>query len=370
MAWLRRVDTLFLRLFLLMWVTLVLSHALAFGVVTTRLLPHGPAAAENGAPWGPPPAGGPSLGDALPTMPSLPPDLPGRALWVDYGLRVLVIGLGAFVGARWLSAPMTRLSRAADALAHGLDRQQPLPSLDEAHGTREVREAARVFNLMAHRLQEQFDARGMHLAAVSHDLRTPLARLRLRLEDLPAELTAASAGDIREMDELIDSTLAVLREQRSGGEARPVEMRALLEAIADDHAVGGADVTLAEGSPARALGRPAALKRIVGNLVSNALRYGGRARLAVTQDAHGVRVTVDDDGPGIPLEELEQAFRPWVRLQGSHARAGHGLGLAIARDLAERDGGQLTLANREGGGLRATLRLPPAPSVSPPTRGG
>lgn len=373
MAWLRRADTLFLRLFLLMWVTLVLSHALAFGFVTTRVLPM-PPRVDGQPPPGPGPfpgpRGAPGLGEVLPTMPSLPPALPGHALWVDYGLRVLVIGIGAFLGARSLAAPMGRLAHAADRLAHQLARQQPLPVLDEHHGTTEVRETARVFNLMAQRLQEQFDARGMHLAAVSHDLRTPLARLRLRLDDLPAPLADASAADIREMDELIDSTLAVLREQRDGGDARPVDMRALLEAVTDDHALGGADVTLTDGPPARALGRPAALRRIVGNLVGNALRYGGRARLAVAPTADGVCVTVDDDGPGIAPDQLEQAFQPWTRLQVAHPRAGHGLGLAIARDLAERDGGRLTLANRDGGGLRATLVLPPAPTVSAPTHGG
>lgn len=102
------------------------------------------------------------------------------------------------------------------------------------------------------------------------------------------------------------------------------------------------------------------MRRVVGNLVGNALRYGERARIGLARSGNMVEVTVDDDGPGIPADRLEQVFEPWVRLTGTHERTGHGLGLAIARDLAERDGGRLTLANRPAGGLRATLHLPAA----------
>ena len=430
MNW-RRFDTLFVRLFVLMWATLVLSHLVAYALAVPlaegratpaalddrlslehlptlpSLPPSGllqpgqgsPGARPPGPPGGPPngPANGPQFGppNGPPggpfgdgprgppgnDAPGGPPGLPASVLWLDYGLRIVVIGLGAALGARWLSSPMRKLSRAAGALSNGLAHGDALPLLSESRGTLEVRSAARVFNTMAHRLQEQFDARGMHMAALSHDLRTPLTRLRMRLEDAPEQLAEAAAVDIHEMSEMMDSTLAVLREQRDGTEPGALDVRSLLEAIVDDHAVGGHDVGLAASGEtsgeARARARPAALRRIVDNLVGNALRYGGSAQVGLAVTQAGVEITVDDRGPGIPPELLEQAFKPWVRLNTSHARAGHGLGLAIARDLAERDGATLTLANRAHGGLRARLVLPvigPAigapPIVSAPTRSG
>lgn len=357
----RRFDTLGLRLFVLMWVVLVASHGVAFWLSVPLGL--GEAAPPPG-PGGPPPG--------LPPVRALPPaDLPGAVQWVDLLLRAGVIALGAALGARWLARPMRRLSRAADSLSQRLARQQPLPVLDEQQGTAEVRRSAAVFNQMAQRLQAQFDARGLHLAAVSHDLRTPLTRLRMRLEDGPPALAEAAAQDIHEMTEMIDSTLAVLREQRDGSPPGTLQLRAAVAAVVDDLADGGQAVQLLDGPEHRVIARPAALRRIVGNLVGNALRYGGSATLQLhTMPDGGVALHVDDRGPGIPAERMDEAFRPWVRLTTAHARSGHGLGLAIARDLAERDGGRLTLANRPEGGLRATLWLPLSGSVSAPTHKG
>lgn len=369
MNW-RRFDTLGLRLFVLMWVTLVLSHLVAFALsmplglgaagprVADRLNPaHMPTLGSlpPGGPLDPgPPRGAP------PGPPGAPPGLPAPVLWLDYGLRALVIALGAALAARWLARPMRRLARASRELSQGLARGQPPPRLDENHGSAEMREVARVFNGMATQLQEQFDARGMHLASVSHDLRTPLTRLRMRLEDAEPQLATGAETDIREMSEMIDATLDVLREQREGGEAQVVDLQALLAALAADLQAAGHAVELAEGPALQARARPAALKRVLANLVGNALRYGGSARLALAPAGQGVAITVDDDGPGIPPAQLELAFRPWVRLTTAHARSGHGLGLAIARDLAERDGGRVTLENRPEGGLRARLWLPAA----------
>ena len=286
--------------------------------------------------------------------------MPSTALWWDYGIRLLVIALGAALGARWLAAPLRRLSRAAGTLAQGFAPGKPPPQLDEQRGTQEVRATARVFNRMAQRLQEQFDARSLHMAATSHDLRTPLTRLRMRLESVADPAAAAAIADIHEMNALIDSALAVLREQRDGAAASAIDLGALLQSLVDDLAEQGQAVALAEAAPARVRAHPAALRRIVDNLVGNALRHGGEARLSMQRVENGVALCVDDDGPGIPPEQIEQAFQPWVRLGTGTAGSGHGLGLAIARDLAERDGGRLTLANRAEGGLRATLVLPAA----------
>ncbi len=393
---LRRFDTLFLRLFVLVWVTLVLSHVVAYvlsvpameksvGFATDRLdwsrwptlpsLPPGnPFEAEGPPPpGGPPPLGfpppspggthaeppGPPPNGGAPGTGGFPPALPARVLWADYALRLFVIGLGALLGARWLSAPMRRLSAAAGTLGQGLGPAKP-PQLDERRGTREVREAARVFNHMATRLQEQFDARGLHMAALSHDLRTPLTRLRMRLEALPDAAAHAAVGDILEMNAMIEGTLAVLREQQDDRGARVVDVAAMLQALADDLAEQGQAVTVHDMPPLHAKAHPAALKRILDNLVGNALRHGGNASLGVAAEGDRVMVHVDDDGPGIAPGQLEQAFQPWVRLATATGGAGHGLGLAVARDLAERDGARLTLHNRPEGGLRAALALPMA----------
>lgn len=390
----RLLDSLFLRLFVLMWVVLVLSHLVAFNwVVPVRdhddaslagRLTRGPAMPSlpplgwlggpdgpgPGARLGPPPGGGATPAD-LGVVP-LPPQAAGgagpvgpgplgRSLWWDYALRALIIGLGAWLGARWLAAPMQRLARAAHALPQGLEQGRPPAALDETHGTVEVRETARVFNQMAQRLQRQFDQRSLHMAAVSHDLRTPLTRLRLRLERLPDDATAQAAiADLREMDELIESSLAVMREQAGDTAIAEVDLGALLQSLVDDLAEQGQAVAMDDGAPsARVRAHTASLRRIVGNLVGNALRYGQRAQVAMSVDSGRVTVSVDDDGPGIPPERLEQVFEPWVRLEeGVQRPGGNGLGLAIARDLAQREGGTLTLANRPEGGLRATLTLP------------
>jgi protein-histidine pros-kinase len=388
MNW-RRFDTLGLRLFLLMWVTLVASHLVAFLLAVPLAEPGGGPAAGRltqlptlpslppgnpfqtdatgpggpGSPGGPPPGEPPQPGTRPPPSPAPggnAPALPSAALWWDYGIRLLVIALGAALGARWLAEPMRRLSRAAGALAQGFAAGQPPPQLNEQQGTQEVRATARVFNRMARRLQEQFDARSLHMAATSHDLRTPLTRLRMRLESMPDPAAAAAIADIHEMDALIDSALAVLREQRDAAAPSAIDLGALLQSVVDDLAEQGQAVVLAAVPSARVRAHPAALRRIVDNLVGNALRHGGAARLSVQPLADGVALWVDDDGPGIPPELIEQVFQPWVRLGAGAASSGHGLGLAIARDLAERDGGRLTLANRAEGGLRATLVLPAA----------
>jgi signal transduction histidine kinase len=391
-AWrerLRRIDTLFLRLFLLMWVTLVISHLFAFSVVSpagtgwvARLPSEGVSALPplpSLPPVGPLEAGGPREGAPPPpwsVQRPLPRDgapgqgMPARSLWLDFALRALLIGVGAAIGARWLSAPMRRLAQASATLSQGLAEGRDPPALDEGRGTAEVRASAQAFNRMAQALKQQFEQRSLHMAAVSHDLRTPLTRLRLRLEQLPAEAAQAAAQDIRAMDELIDASLAVVREQSTGAPAALMDLGALLQSLVDDRAEQGQPVALAEpvddAPPLRVRAHPASLRRIVDNLVDNALRYGRVARLDARLDggaAGQVRVTVDDEGPGIAPELVPQVLRPWVRLpggEGAPGPAGSGLGLAIAHDLAQREGGCLLLENRAEGGLRATLVLPAA----------
>jgi signal transduction histidine kinase len=378
-------DTLFKRLFVLMWAALVGSHLVAYGVATQRFfgggapvslsnlptfpslpptpgLPDPPRAGPGGPP--PPPPGRregpggppPPAGDHAQGRPGMPADM----LVLDYGVRFLIIGLAAWWGARWLSAPMRRLARAATALGRALGRSDAPPQLDDERGTVEVRETARVFNEMASALGEQFKSRGLLVAAISHDLRTPLTRIRMRLESMEDNPAAQRCiGDLREMNELIDSVLQVFRDSTAAEPPQRTEVFALVQSLADDLVEQGHAVAL-EGGPTVALAQPAALRRVLANLLGNAVRYGERATVTVGLDGDGVRIVIDDDGPGIPEAQLEAVFQPFYRVESSRNRdtGGTGLGLYIARDLALRQGGRLTLSNRPQGGLRAEVVLP------------
>lgn len=366
-------DTLFKRLFLLMWVALVASHLLAFTV--TRWVNS-------------PPDAGPRGTAPLPVLPSLPPmgarpsdmhgdrppppppdgsrggGLPSHALWLDYFIRFVAIGVAAWFGARWLSAPMHRLARASEGLGRSLGDKRQAVMLDEHSGTLEVKQTAHVFNAMAQRLRGQFDAQTLLMAAISHDLRTPLARLRMRLETMGEQTqTSRCVDDVREMDALIGGVLGMMRESHSPAEAVRVDLPSLAQSMVDDLAEQGQAARLSvQAQGAVVLAQPAALRRVLGNLIGNALRYGGTADVSVTADAREVTVLVDDRGPGIAPSQLAAVFEPFYRVEASRHRStgGTGLGLYIARDLTERQGGRLSLANRAEGGLRVTLVLPRA----------
>jgi len=399
-------DTLFKRLFVLMWVALVASHLVAYLAVTRWVLPapdgRGPGILlPDGPPLPslPPTPGlpGPGAGPEWPG-PDAPgprpewrpadaseggPALPAGALLLDYGLRFLIIGAAAWWGARWLAAPMRRLVRAAHALSSSIGRNEALPALDERGGTLEVRETAQVFNDMARQLDAQFKGRGLLVAAISHDLRTPLTRIRVRLESLAHEPARPPEGlipecaarrysnepaaqrciaDVREMNELIDSVLEVFRGDGVAEPARSTDVFALVQALADDLVEQGHAVT-AGGTAATAQVQLSALRRALANLLSNAVRYGERADVKVFREAGGVKVVIDDEGPGIPPAQLEAVFEPFYRVESSRNRrtGGTGLGLYIARDLVQRQRGSLTLTNRPEGGLRATVFLPSGP---------
>ena len=362
-------DTLSKRLFALMWLALVASHLAGFAAVHSLV-------AESGGILG--------SGSGLSTFPSLPPTpgvpamrgadavlrLPMQVLLLDYGVRMLVIALAAWWGSRWLAAPMRRLVAASGSLGSSVMVEAAPPVLDERRGTREVREAAHVFNVMARRLSAQFRARGLMVAAMSHDLRTPLTRLRLRIDgmDTDAIVQQRSADDIREMNELIDTVLGVFRGDALGS-AEPLQdtsIGTLVQSLTDDLVEQGAQVQLSlpQGSDGAAVARaePAALRRVVTNLLSNALRYAGAAEVSVQAAGKHVRIVIDDTGPGIAPAHLESVFEPFYRVDPSRNRhtGGTGLGLYIARELSQRQGALLSLANRPGGGLRAEICLPRA----------
>lgn len=365
MSW----DRLGLRLFLLMWAALALSHLAAWSLVTQSL--HGPGDEPGGPPPHlqadadrPPPHGDfagqpppPTHAARVPTFPSLPPSLPWHSTLLDYGVRLAVIALAAWWGSRWLARPVRRLVSAAQQLTPALAHGQPAPILSETDGTREVRDAAAVFNRMAAELSGQFEERGLMIAAISHDLRTPLTRMRLRLEtgEVEARVRERCIDDLREMNHLVESVIEVFRPSDAAPLQR-VDLSALAQSAVDDLAEAGAAVSF-EGPPAVVTADPLALRRVVDNLIGNALRYAGNARVRVDLAAGVMRLVVEDDGPGIPDEELERVRQPFRRVEGSRNRetGGTGLGLYIAQQLVRRQGAVLVLANRPEGGLRAEV---------------
>jgi signal transduction histidine kinase len=306
-------------------------------------------------------------------------------------VRGLVIGLAAAWAARWLSAPIRRLGEAAGALRASLARPgagawtAAPPQVDASRGSVEVRDTAQVFNAMARQIQADFDAQRLLLATVSHDLRTPLARLRLRLDAMSADGadTVRAVADLRQMDELLEGLLDLFRtaadDDGRGASTDPVS---LVQALVDDLPPGSPAVEIT-GSTATVACQPLALRRIVQNLLGNALRHSDQVAIEVVPVTGPgtplVRVRIDDRGPGLSREQLATAGTPFVHWTPSAAdapasadadaaacrpaRAGLGLGLHIARALAERAGGRLELGPRPGGGLRADLLLPAASSL-------
>jgi two-component system, OmpR family, osmolarity sensor histidine kinase EnvZ len=249
---------------------------------------------------------------------------------------------------------IVQLSTAADAFGRGEDAPDFKPS-----GAREVRQAARSLIRMRNRIRRYADQRTAMLAGVSHDLRTPLARLKLELALLPKDCDVSAAkADIAEMERMLDGYLAFARGEE--GE-QPVE--ANLTAIAQEavsHINGRAQVEFTGPAPVHMRLRPLALKRAIANLANNAADYGNRIRVSVMAEPGEAVVIVEDDGPGIPASQYEDAFRPFSRLDAARNQnvSGVGLGLTIARDTARAHGGDVTLGKSLLGGLRATIRLP------------
>jgi signal transduction histidine kinase len=365
-------DTLFMRLFLLMLAALLGSHLLAWFVVTRVVLPMGqpPVAQQQGSAAGQLPPR-PPLGSLPPTpgLPSstgepVPQGLPPLALLVDYGIRVLLIGAAAAWGARWLARPVQQMVRSARTLSDGVARGEAPAPIDERQGAAEVRDASRVFNQMAGQLVEAFRGRGLLMAAISHDLRTPLTRMRIRLEGLlPDPRAQRCVEDIREMNGLVDSAISVFRAEDGADEAlQATDVMALVQSLADDLAETGQHVAL-QGHGVVALVRPAALGRAVGNLIGNALRHGGSAEVTVLS-LDGPRILIEDRGPGIPNAQLQRVLEPFYRLDPSRSRdtGGSGLGLHIAQSLLRGQGATLTLSNQPTGGLRVEIRLQAIPA--------
>lgn len=285
------------------------------------------------------------------------------AAWAWYTITLMAIMATAvcaivILSVRRITRPMRALAAAADRLGRGED----VPPLDEA-GPTDIRGTTQAFNQMNERLHRFVRDRTRMLAAISHDLRTPITTLRLRAEFIEdAETRDKVLETLAEMQEMIEGVLSFVREDAAREDTRPIDLGALIASLCDDLADNGLEVEF-DTPPAPPIVyrcRPVALKRALNNVIENAVKYGKRARVSLSESANWIEIAVDDEGPGIPEADLERVFEPFQRLEESRSRetGGTGLGLAIARSIARGHGGDIVLGNRPAGGLRATIRLP------------
>jgi signal transduction histidine kinase len=287
-----------------------------------------------------------------PLRPLLSPWQVRTLIW--FALSALLLAPVAWWVARRLARPIHAFAEAAERL--GRDPAAPPLAYE---GPEEVRTAVAAFNDMQQKLHQYVESRTAMVAAIAHDLRTPLTRLRFRVEGAPEEVRNRAAGDIEQMDAMISAALAFVRGESGGAERSPLDLGALAGSVVDDMADTGADVGF-EGAPGVVIeGDGLALKRLVANLVDNAVKFGGRARVRLAREGSDAVLTVDDDGPGVPPAEMAKVFDPFYRADAARtAGGGFGLGLSTARSIAQAHGGEVALENRAGGGLRATVRLP------------
>lgn len=287
--------------------------------------------------------------------------------WVTWLLlaQLLVLALCAWAGMRLVTRPLARLAQAADRLGPDL---RPSPVAES--GPAEVAQAARAFNAMQRRIAGTVQERMQILAAISHDLQTPITRMRLRV-DLADDLPDADRfrDDLEAMRTLVHEGVSYAKTLQGSDEPlRRLDLDALLRSLVNDYADTGRPVTLTGEAGIAIATRPQALRRILTNLVDNALKYGERAEVGVRLQDGAVLVEVCDAGPGIPEDQLAAVLQPFYRLEASRNRetGGTGLGLAIAHQLALSLGGALALRNRPEGGLSAGLRLPTSMTENQP----
>ena len=284
----------------------------------------------------------------------------GIDAWQERMLLIFAISALALIPLAWwfarrLAAPIATLAAGAERLGRD-PRAPPL----EPNGSTEVITAVNAFNEMQERLHRHVEYRTTLIGAIAHDLRTPLTRLRFRIEAAPDGLREKLIGDIDEMDAMVSATMDFVREAVQPRVRARLEIGSLIETVMDEAAETGANTSVGQAERLVVDGDVLALKRLLVNLVNNALKFGGQARASAFEKAGMVVVEIDDEGPGIPADLIERAFEPFHRLESSRSRdtGGLGLGLAVARAIARGHGGDVVLTNRPEGGLRATLTLP------------
>ena len=303
-----------------------------------------------------------------PPLPSPAPDI-----LIAAALGTLLSGVGAAWLAGRVSRPLSALAYASDEVARG----RTAPRL-KVKGPEDIRLAAEAFNAMSDRVTRTLESQRQLLSAVGHDLRTPLAAMRITAEFVEDhDVRERLARNLEELQSLTEAVLSAAR-AGPGEEKRRVDLAALIESVCDDLVELGMPVEVNITGSAPCLCRPSEIRRATRNLIENAARYGSVARVSLATEGDSFVVTVNDNGPGIPQDKLEEVFEPFVRLEASRntATGGAGLGLTLARSIAREHGGDVVLENRWAGGeiagLRASLRLPgeqrrakPAVTVAP-----
>ncbi|WP_305824947.1 ATP-binding protein [Massilia brevitalea] len=290
--------------------------------------------------------------------------LPPRAAAVnddtDYRAVIVLFFLSiaglAYLVARMTTRPLKRLAVAAQELGNDINR----PPLDVS-GASEIRQASTAFNAMQARIRQYIFQRTQMLAAITHDLQTPLTRMRLRLEKVAdADLQERLIGDLSAMQAMVREGLELARSMDTTETMQMLDLDSLLDSVCDDAADASQAVTLSGRSGMAILGRPLDLRRCLGNLIDNAVKYGREAGVTVDRVNGAARIRVRDSGPGIPPAEQARVFDPFYRVETSRSResGGTGLGLTIARNIAEQHGGSIALSNHPEGGLEVTLMLP------------
>ena len=288
------------------------------------------------------------------------PNAPMGGSDVMASATIMAIGIVAasVLLARWMTRPLRRLAKAADRI--GRERVVALPQ----DGPEEVQRLAHALEAMQTRITRLIDDRTQALAAVSHDLRTPITRMRLRtgfLED--PDVQARMDADLDEMESMIEALLAYLQGDVGTETPERADIGALLSTLCDAATDAGGEAHFDGPSHFSLLCRPVGLRRALSNLIANGMQHAGAVRVSFAATTDEVHIIVDDDGPGIPEDELERVFEPFYRLEASRNRStgGVGLGLAICRQAIAEQGGQIILHNKTTGGLRAIVRLPYAP---------
>ena len=299
-------------------------------------------------------------------QPGEPPALRGRGgQGGPFGLQYIVlflilIAILAYLVARMATRPIRQLAHAASALGRDIDH----PPLAEA-GPTEIRQAAYAFNAMQSRIRRQIQHRTHMLAAITHDLQTPLTRMRLRLEKVTdPELQQKLIDDLGVMHGMVREGLDLARSMDSSEKIQALDIDSLLDSVCADAADAGQDVVLQGNTRAFVMAQPGALRRCLTNLIDNACKYGQLARVSIALEQQRVAIRIRDRGPGIPEAELESVFEPFYRLEVSRSRdtGGTGLGLTIALNIAENHHGLLKLRNLAEGGLEVLLELPVMPA--------
>ncbi|MET0029696.1 MAG: ATP-binding protein [Candidatus Thiodiazotropha sp.] len=283
------------------------------------------------------------------------PPWASKTLYLLLMWLVLLVISGLFI-ARRMARPMAQLADAAERFGLG----HTLPPLDET-GPREVRDTIHAFNRMQARLHKHITDRSQMLAAVSHDLRTPITTLRLRAEYIEdPEMREKTLATLEEMEAILSATLSFAKDEAADEQARNTDLAALLQSLVDDHEDLGGDVTYAGPERLTLTCRPVALKRALNNLIDNGLKYGGSVVASLTRNPIRVEIVIEDNGPGIPEDQLEAVITPFYRLESSRSRetGGTGLGLAVAKSVTLAHGGELVLRNRAEGGLQVKVLLP------------